>query len=88
MDWVKKHYTKQSRLFGRATISDRHRDIANGLHRWFKSQQNSRGNRVLELGAGACGLAAAITEYGYDVWAVEFNQADVELAKKLVKGQH
>jgi hypothetical protein len=39
----------------------------------------------LELGAGACGLAAALTAYGYDVWAVEFNPADVELAKQLVK---
>ena len=85
MDWVKAHYTQQSRLFGRATISDRHREIAKGLHQWFESWQVSRGNRVLELGAGACGLAAAMTEFGYDVWAVEFNPADVELAKQLVK---
>jgi SAM-dependent methyltransferase len=85
MGWVRKHYTEQSKLVGKAKIQDFHRELAKNLHSWCEELSECR--RVLELGAGACGLAAAMAEYGYEVFAVEFNQADIELARSLVK-QH
>lgn len=86
MSWVKEHYTEQSKLVGRAEIHDFHRKHAENLHAMCQEIDDCK--RILELGAGACGLAAAMTEYGYDVFAVEFNPTDIELAQKLVKNQN
>jgi len=81
MDWVKHHYTEQSRLVGRALVRPQHRRIAAGLDRWCRALP--RCQRVLELGAGACGVAAALVELGHEVHAVELNPADVDLARRL-----
>lgn len=81
MDWVKPHYTEQSRLFGRAAITAQHRQLAELLHAWCRAQDGC--SRVLELGAGACGVAGAMVQLGYDVTAVEFNSSDLALAKQI-----
>jgi len=41
--------------------------------------------RVLDLGAGPCGTAAAMADAGHDVVAVELNPKDIEYARKLCK---
>lgn len=81
MDWVKPHYTAQSLVFGRSGVSERHREIAALIERvaWMDGGRR----RVLELGAGACGVAAAMADRGHDVFAVEFNPADLELAREM-----
>ncbi|MEZ4649868.1 MAG: class I SAM-dependent methyltransferase [Candidatus Eisenbacteria bacterium] len=83
MDWVKPHYTRQSELVGSAEIRPSHERIARLLHDFISGNGGAR--RLLELGAGACGLAAALTRHGYEVVAVEFNPRDIELAHELVR---
>ena len=85
MDWVRDHYNEQSRLFGRALITDQHRVIAAGIDRWC--QRLPRCEKILELGAGACGVAGALAGRGYDVFAVEFNPHDIALAQELKMSQ-
>ncbi|MBT8485484.1 MAG: methyltransferase domain-containing protein [Phycisphaerae bacterium] len=81
MDWAKDYYTQQSRTFARATVTDQHRRIAQRLHGWCGERDGVR--RILELGAGMAGVAAALADRGYDVCAVEFNPADATLARSL-----
>jgi SAM-dependent methyltransferase len=81
MDWARDYYTRQSETFARAVVTDAHRRIAQRLHTWCAAIDGCR--RVLELGAGNGGTAAALADLGYDVTAVEFNPSDAALARQL-----
>ena len=83
MDWVRQHYADQSRVFGRAGVTDRHREIARRLLRHAGALPSPA--RLLELGAGACGLAGAMAELGHEVLAVEFNPEDIERARGFIQ---
>ena len=78
MHWARDYYAQQSRTFARGVITDAHRSIAARLHGWCGGAAS-----VLELGAGAGGVAAALADLGPEVWAVEFNPADAQLARAL-----
>ena len=81
MDWALDYYTQQSRTFARARVTEAHRSIAARLDAWCRELPSCR--RVLELGSGNGGTAAALAALGRDVWAVELNPADVALARQL-----
>lgn len=82
MDRVRHHYAEQSRVFGRVGISKRHREIVRMLDRWCRDLPRCR--RVLELGAGAGGVAAAMADLGHHVTAIEHNRPDLSLASELL----
>jgi len=73
-------YTAQSRRFGPSGILDHHRERADRLD---KALNHLRTGRVLELGAGAGGTAAATAELGYEVTAIELSPLRAEYARDL-----
>ena len=83
MEWARDYYDLQSRTFARGSITDQHRAIAQRLHGWCGELPACR--RVLELGAGAGGTAAALADLGHDVWAIEFNASDAALARAIAR---
>lgn len=83
MDWVLDYYTLQSRTFASGELTAAHRAIARRIHDWCADAVP--GPRVLELAAGAGGVAVGLSELGYDVTAVELNPSDVALARALVE---
>lgn len=83
MNWAKELYTQKSKLFGQAVVNQHHRKTADLLHQWCSELKNCK--NVLELGAGAGGVAAAMSDLAYDVWAVEFNPEDSAHARTLAE---
>lgn len=79
MDWVKDYYTRQSRTFGQASVTDAHRESAERIARLA----GPACRRILELGCGNGGMACALADLGYMVVAVDVNPADIELARRL-----
>ena len=78
-------YTAQSRRFGPSGILDHHRERAKRVD---DALVQRRTGRVLELGAGAGGTAAATAELGYEVTAIELSPLRVEYARDLAKTIH
>ena len=79
MEWVKEFYTRKSEWFGPSGILDHHRARAQKIERLGK-----RGHkRVLELGAGAGGSAAATAELGHTVVAIEISPLRAAYAREL-----
>jgi SAM-dependent methyltransferase len=73
-------YTAQSQRFGPSGILDHHRERASRLDQALNQR---RTGRVLELGAGAGGTAAATAELGYEVTAIELSPLRAEYARDL-----
>src|SRR5437016_2777968 len=83
MDWARNFYSTRSEWFGPTGIFPEHRaralDIARLCGRGSK--------RVLELGAGAGGTAAAMADLGYTVVAIEFSPVRAAFARDLAGGR-
>jgi SAM-dependent methyltransferase len=86
MDWVKEFYTRARESWGPTGIWEKHRARAATMERLC----GEGAKRVLDLGAGAGGTAAAIADLGHTVVAVELSPAGAaytrELAQQLRKG--
>lgn len=81
MDWVKPFYTKKSEWFSPTGILEYHRARAATIERLCGPGMK----RILELGAGDGGTAAAMADLGYTVIAVELSPLRVEHAQELAK---
>lgn len=81
MDWAHAYYTRQSETFGRAIVTDHNRRAAARLDAWATAY--GCGPDLLELGAGAGGLAAALADLGRRVVAIDFNPSDAAFARTL-----
>ncbi|HEY0604568.1 MAG TPA: class I SAM-dependent methyltransferase [Herpetosiphonaceae bacterium] len=79
MDWVKDFYTRKSEWFGPSGILDHHRARAATVERLTGPGPK----RVLELGAGAGGSAAATADLGHSVTAIELSPLRVAYAREL-----
>jgi SAM-dependent methyltransferase len=79
MDWVKDFYTRKSEWFGPSGILDHHRARAATIDRLAKPGIK----RVLELGAGAGGSAAATADLGHTVVAIEMSPLRAAYARDL-----
>lgn len=79
MDWVKDFYTRKSEWFGPSGILDHHRARAATVERLGKAGPK----RVLELGAGAGGSAAATADLGHSVVALELSSLRAQYARDL-----
>ena len=77
---VAEFYTLQSRRFGPSGVLDHHRERADRLNLLAGGRKPIR---VLELGAGAGGTAAATAEIGHEVTAIELSPLRVEYAREL-----
>ena len=84
MGWeIREFYTKKSEWFGPAGIFPEHRERASLIERLC-----GRGRkRILELGAGSGGTAAAMADRGHSVVAVEFSPLRVAFARDLAQGR-
>lgn len=78
-DWVEPFYTQKSAWFGPSGILEHHRARADTIARLCGSPPL----RVLELGAGAGGSAAATARLGYEVTAVELSPLRAAYAREL-----
>lgn len=83
MDWIIPFYGWRGARMGPTGIFDSHRARAASLTR----HSGSEGMRVLDLGAGAGGTAAAIAELGHDVIAVEIDPVRAAFARDLANEQ-
>ncbi len=81
LDWAKQFYTTRSEWFGPTGIFPEHQARALDLERWCGSSPK----RVLDLGAGAGGTAAAIADRGHTVVAVEFSPVRATFARSLAR---
>lgn len=81
MDWVEPFYSRQSRLFGPPGIADYDRESAAAIERLCGPGTK----RILELGAGAGGAAAAMADLGHDVLAVEISPPRASYARQLAQ---
>lgn len=81
MDWIKPFYTRKSEWVGPTGIFDRHRDRAASIERLHGPGKQ----RILELGAGAGGTAAALADLGHDVVAVELSPVRAQFARELAR---
>jgi SAM-dependent methyltransferase len=79
MEWVKEFYTRKSEWFGPSGILDHHRVRAATVDRLGKPGLK----RVLELGAGAGGSAAATADLGHNVVAIELSPLRAQYARDL-----
>ena len=79
MDWVKSLYTQRSRWLGPSGILDHHRARAASIGRLCGEGLK----RILELGAGAGGAAAALADLGHHVTAVELRPLRATYAREL-----
>jgi protein-L-isoaspartate O-methyltransferase len=79
LDWAKQFYTTRSEWFGPTGIFPEHQARALDLDRWCGSSSK----RVLDLGAGAGGTAAALADRGHTVVAVEFSPVRATFARSL-----
>jgi SAM-dependent methyltransferase len=87
MDWIEPFYTKRSAWMGPTGIFASHRVRAASIERYSGAGKK----RILELGAGAGGTAAAMADLGHSVIAVELSPLRAsfarELAQELRQGQ-
>jgi len=81
MDWVVPYFTKQSEWFGPTGIFPEHRERAASVARLCGEGPK----RVLELGSGAGGTAAAMADLGNTVVAVELAPSRAEHARELAR---
>ena len=77
---IAEFFTIQSRRFGPSGILDHHRERAARLDQALNGR---RTGRVLELGAGAGGTAAATAELGYEVTAIDLSPLRAQFAREL-----
>jgi SAM-dependent methyltransferase len=80
MDWVKDFYTQAGRWWGPTTHQPQHATRAATLERLCGPGPK----RILDLGAGCGGTAAALADRGHHVIAVEFNPTALDYAYQLV----
>jgi protein-L-isoaspartate O-methyltransferase len=79
MDWAKRFYTRRSKWFGPTGIFPEHRARALEIERLC-----GRGRkRILELGAGTGGTAAAMADLGHEVVAIELSPVRAVFAREL-----
>lgn len=81
MSWVKPYFTRQAEWFGPTGIFPEHRERAAVIERLCGGGPK----RILELGSGAGGTAAAMADLGHTVVAVELSPARVAHARGLAK---
>src|SRR5579859_7661669 len=81
MDWIEPFYTKRSEWMGPTGIFASHRARAASIERYSGAGKK----RILELGAGAGGTAAAMADLGHSVIAVELSPLRVSFARELAK---
>lgn len=83
MDWIEPFYTTRSRWFGPTGIFAEHRARAADVERLC----GPGAKRILELGAGGGGTAAAMVDLGYTVVAVELSPVRAQFARDLAKSR-
>lgn len=83
MDWVERFYSTRSRWFGPTGIFAEHRARAADVKRLC----GPGAKRILELGAGSGGTAAAMADLGYTVVAVELSSVRAQFARDLAKSR-
>ena len=83
MEWVESFYSTRSRWFGPTGIFAEHPARAVDVERLCGHGPK----RVLELGAGSGGTAAAMADLGHTVVAVEISPVRAAFAKNLAKGR-
>lgn len=81
MDRIAAFYTRKSEWFGPSGVLDHHRARAADFERLCGPAPK----RVLELGAGAGGTAAALAERGHHVVAVELSPLRAAYARDLAR---
>ncbi|GCE29898.1 methyltransferase [Dictyobacter alpinus] len=81
MDWIKPFYTKKSEWFGPSGVLDHHRTRAASIEKFCGTGPK----RILELGAGAGGTAAAMADLGHTVVAIELSSLRTTYAKALAE---
>ena len=81
MDWIEPFYTKRSEWMGPTGIFDHHRARAASLEHYSGAGKK----RILELGAGAGGTAAAMADLGHSVIAVELSPLRAAFARELAQ---
>lgn len=79
MNWARDFYSTRSEWFGPTGVFPEHRSRASDLVRLCGIGPK----RILELGAGAGGTAAAIADLGYHVVAVELSPVRAAFARAL-----
>ena len=81
MDWVEPFYSRQSRWFGPPGIADYDRESAAAIEQFCGPGKK----RILELGAGSGGAAAAMADLGHDVLAIELSPVRAANARTLAE---
>ena len=81
MDWIEPFYTKRSEWMGPTGIFPSHRARAASIERYSGAGKK----RILELGAGAGGTAAAMADLGHSVTAVELSPLRASFARELAQ---
>lgn len=81
MVWIEPFYTKRSEWMGPTGIFASHRARAASIERYSGADKK----RILELGAGAGGTAAAMAELGHSVIAVELSPLRDSFARELAQ---
>lgn len=79
MDWIKEFYTRTSEWFGSTGVQPHHRARVDRMERLCGREPK----RVLDLGAGSGGTAAAMAERGHTVVAVELSGLRAAHAREL-----
>ena len=79
MDWVEAFYTRKSERHGPSGILPHHEERAATINRLCGAEPK----RVLELGAGAGGSAAATADLGHTVVAIELSPLRAAYAQDL-----
>lgn len=82
MDWVIDYYSKKSEWFGPPGIFREFRERASAIERLCGTGPK----RILELGAGGGGTAAAMADLGHSVVALELVPLRVAFARELATG--
>ncbi len=81
-DWVKDFYTQAGVWWGEdPQDAGAHAQRVQWIERW----RGPEPKRILDLGAGPGGTAAALADRGHSVVAVEMNPTDARYARQLLK---
>ncbi|MGH2515851.1 MAG: class I SAM-dependent methyltransferase [Ktedonobacterales bacterium] len=80
MDWIVPFYTTKSDWYGPSGVLPHHRERAEAIERLSGA---GAAKRVLELGAGAGGAAAATADLGHAVIALELTPLRARYAREL-----
>jgi SAM-dependent methyltransferase len=83
MDWVEHFYSTRGRWFGPTGIFAEHRARAADVGRLC----GPGAKRILELGAGSGGTAAAMADLGHSVVALELSPVRVQFARDLARNR-